>query len=224
MTLIDISPPVSAQTPIWPGDTPYRMWPHWPRSETSPVVVNSINTTLHIGAHADAPAHVNADGATVEQVPLEAYVGPCTVLHILPATADGAGHPHPISVAQVEDALLRTGLELNPRLLLRTYRYHPAQMDESLPGVDATLPAWFAARGGILMGVDQSSFDPVTSKTMDAHRAASAHGQVLLENLLLTHVPEGTYELIALPLHLVGADASPVRAVLRSWPTSTHPS
>jgi arylformamidase len=66
-----------------------------------------------------------------------------------------------------------------------------------------------------LVGVDTASLDPETSKTMDAHRRVAARGMAILEGLVLTAPPPGDYELIALPLPLVGLDASPVRAVLR---------
>ena len=86
-----------------------------------------------------------------------------------------------------------------------------------------------ATRGVTLVGIDSASIDPATSKTLDSHQAIRRLGLRVLENLVLDDVPEGDYELIALPLRLTSADASPVRAVLRDlqpaagttpWPPS----
>ena len=70
-------------------------------------------------------------------------------------------------------------------------------------------------QGVRLVGIDTPSIDPQNSKTMDAHKAVLAADMRILEGLVLDDVPEGRYELIALPLPIVGADASPIRAILR---------
>ena len=103
-----------------------------------------------------------------------------------------------------------------PRLLLRTYEVFPDAWVDSFPGLAVEVLEWFAGQGGVLVGVDTASLDPMHSTTMDAHRAAAAYGLAILENLRLDEVAEGAYELIALPLPLSGLDASPVRAVLRA--------
>ena len=73
-----------------------------------------------------------------------------------------------------------------------------------------------AELGVRLIGIDTASIDPADSKTLDSHQVIRRSGLRVLENLVLDDVPEGDYELIALPLKLVQADASPVRAILRS--------
>ncbi len=70
--------------------------------------------------------------------------------------------------------------------------------------------------GVVLIGIDTPSVDPFDSKTLDAHRALLKYGIVNVEGLILEHVPDGVYEFIGLPLKLVGFDASPIRAVLRT--------
>jgi arylformamidase len=72
-----------------------------------------------------------------------------------------------------------------------------------------------ASRGVVLVGTDAPSLDPQDSKTLDAHHAVRTHRMAILEGVVLDAVPEGDYELVALPLKLAGMDASPVRAVLR---------
>lgn len=207
--MIDISPPVGPDAPVWPGDTAYAAEVHRPMADGSPVVVHRVTTTPHVGAHADAPAHFLADGATIEAVPLEAYVGPCQVVHCL-----GPGGPV-VTLADVRAALHRAPGPVAPRLLIRTYAEFPTTWVDDFPGLAPEVLGWLAGEGGVLVGVDTASLDPMGSTAMAAHRAAAAYGIVILENLRLDDAPEGRYELIALPLRLVGLDASPVRAVLR---------
>ena len=179
-------------------------------TDGSPVEVHRFATTPHVGAHADAPAHFRPGGATIDAVSLEPYIGPCQVVHCQ------SGPPRPVvTLAEIRAALARTPGPVAPRLLIRTYRVFPATWVDDFPGLDPEVPAWLSDEGGVLVGVDTASLDPRTSTAMAAHRAAADHGIAILENLCLDIVPEGRYELVALPLRLVGLDASPVRAVLR---------
>jgi arylformamidase len=207
--IIDISPPVGPSSPVWPGDTPYSAAAHWPRSDASPVLVHRFTTTPHVGAHADAPSHFLPDGSSIDAAPLEPYLGPCLVLDCRPAAPL-------VTLDRVRAALDRSGWSAAPRLLLRTYDRFPDSWLDSFPGVAPEVLEWFADQHGVLVGVDTASLDPMRSTAMAAHRAAAAYGIAILENLRLDEVAEGSYELIALPLPLVGLDASPVRAVLRT--------
>jgi arylformamidase len=102
-------------------------------------------------------------------------------------------------------------------VLVRTYRTHPGdRWDPALAGLAAELVHELADRGVVLVGIDTASIDPAESKALPSHQAVRARGLRVLENLVLDAVPEGDYELIALPLKLAQADASPVRAVLRT--------
>jgi arylformamidase len=207
--ILDISPPVGPASPVWPGDTAYTADVHWPRSGSSPVLVHRLSTTPHVGAHADAPSHFLAEGPSIDAVSLEAYLGPCQVLDCRPVG-------HLISLDRVRTALGRVPGPVAPRLLLRSYDAFPSTWVDSFPGLAPEVLDWFAGEGGLLVGVDTASLDPMRSTTMDAHRTAAAHGIAILENLRLDGVAEGRYELVALPLPLEGLDASPVRAVLRT--------
>ena len=159
----------------------------------------------HTGAHADAPLHYAADGAPIGEVPLDAYLGPCRVIHCIGASP--RVEPH-----HIEAAL--TGVP--ERVLLRTYAKVPlAAWDSSFCAVAPDTIALLARRGVKLIGIDTPSLDPETSKTMDAHHAVRDHRLAILEGIVLDDVPAGDYELIALPLRLATLDASPVRAVLR---------
>ncbi|SFM08231.1 arylformamidase [Variovorax sp. OV329] len=203
--LWDISPPVHAGAPVFPGDTPYRQ--RWAATigPQCPVNVSEIALSPHVGAHADAPLHYDADGATIGDLGLTPFLGRCRVIHAIDCGAL-------VEWRHVAHALH----DLPPRVLLRTYRQMP--VDRWDPELSAYAPSTierFADLGVQLVGIDTASIDPADSKTLDSHQVIRRRGLRVLENLVLDEVPEGDYELIALPLKLVSADASPVRAVLR---------
>lgn len=202
--LWDISPPVDPHFPVFPGDTPMSLRHTWTLGPDCPVNVTEITTTTHLGAHADAPLHFTAGGASVGELDLAPFLGPCRVVHALDAGA------------WVTLDLLDRALDgAPPRILVRTWRKFPTAWTADFAAWDPAVVDALAARGVVLIGTDAASIDPAESKTLDAHRAVARHDLRLLENLRLDDVPAGDYELIALPLRLLGADASPVRAVLR---------
>jgi arylformamidase len=203
--LWDISPPVDAQSPVFPGDTPYTQ--QWAATLTAdcPVNVSAITFSPHVGAHADAPLHYDPQGMAVGALDLAPFLGRCRVIHALDTGPL-------ISLAHLQHALT----DLPPRVLVRTYRQYPAALfDTQLKGFDPDCVQHLADLGVLLMGTDSASIDPADSKALPSHQAIRQRGLRVLENLLLDDVPEGDYELIALPLKLMTADASPVRAVLR---------
>ncbi|MFO1338688.1 MAG: arylformamidase [Burkholderiaceae bacterium] len=203
--LWDISPPVHAGSPVFPGDTPYRQ--EWAATIAPgcPVNVSAITLSPHVGAHADAPLHYDPQGAAIGLVGLLPFLGRCRVVHAI-----GCG---PLVRAE---HLAHAWAGLPPRVLVRAYAQAPqAAFDHALPAFDAALVEALADRGVQLVGIDSASVDPAQSKELPSHQVLRRRGLRVLENLVLDDVPEGDYELIALPLKLVTADASPVRAVLR---------
>jgi arylformamidase len=207
MRLIDISQTLRPGLPVWPGDTPFDLTRTWALDETCPVNVSRLTLSTHSGAHADAPLHYDPDGVAMEAVSLEPYIGLAQVLDV-----SGWG-PRRIILADIE-ARLTHGVQ---RVLLRTFEHFPHDhWPTEFATPDAGLIAALAARGVVLIGTDAPSLDPEDSKDLPAHHAVKRAGMAILEGLVLDQAPEGLYELIALPLKLAGADASPVRAVLRS--------
>lgn len=201
--LWDISQPLRADLPVWPGDTAFAQAGTWQMDAGSPVNVSALTMSTHSGAHADAPLHYASDAPDIASVDLSAYLGECLVVD-----ARGAG-----MLIRTEHIPDLGGAE---RVLFRTFATfpHDAWAGETtavaLDAIDA-----LAAAGVRLVGLDGPSIDPQASKTMDAHLAVLRHDIRVLEGLVLDDVPAGRYELIALPLPIVGGDASPVRAVLR---------
>lgn len=204
--LWDISPAITPSTPVFPGDTPYSQQWCATIGPGCPVNVSAIHLSPHVGAHADAPLHYDAQGASIGDVPLEPFLGRCRVIHAI-------GCAPLIEWQHIEHAITP---DLPPRVLVRTYAQAPTTWDDALAGYAPTTVTRLADLGVQLIGIDTASIDPATSKTLDSHMVIRARNLRVLENLVLDDVPEGDYELIALPLKLTQADASPVRAVLRA--------
>ena len=148
--------------------------------------------------------HYAAGGAAVGLLDLAPFLGPCRVIHCLNAGA------------LVEPHHLAHALEnLPPRVLIRTSQ-RASQEWASFTALEPASIAMLATHNVVLIGLDTPSVDPSSSQTLLSHQQLHRLGLRVLENLVLDDVPEGDYELIALPLKLTQADASPVRAILRT--------
>jgi len=190
--VIDISRWIDEDTPAWPGDVPFSARVVLSLANGAPYASTAFAMSAHLGSHADSPAHVIEDGATIGRVPLEPFVGPARVMDL-----PGRGEVGP-------DSLPRKGLGV-PRILFRT------RGRASLSPLAAIA---LADRGAILIGTDAESIDAEDADDLPSHRALLSRGVAILECLELDHVAPGDYQLVALPLKFAGLDASPVRAVL----------
>ncbi len=204
--LWDISPAIHPAAPVFPGDTPYSQ--EWVASigPGCPVNVSAIHLSPHVGAHADAPLHYDPQGAAIGLVDLDAFLGPCRVIHAIDC-GPLIEWPH------IEHAI---NASLPQRVLVRTYQKAPTGWDPDLAAYAPETVQKLADLGVQLIGIDTASIDPASSKTLDSHMVIRQRNLRILENLVLDEVAEGDYELIALPLKLTEADASPVRAILRA--------
>lgn len=202
----DISPSIHPAAPVFPGDTPYSQ--EWVANigPGCPVNVSAIHLSPHVGAHADAPLHYDPQGAAIGMVDLDAFLGPCRVIHAI-----GCGPL--IEWPHIEHAI---NASLPQRVLVRTYQKAPTGWDPDLAAYAPATVQKLADLGVQLIGIDTASIDTASSKTLDSHMVIRQRNLRVLENLVLDEVAEGDYELIALPLKLTEADASPVRAILRA--------
>ena len=201
----DISQRLHARVPVWPGEPAFELEQGATIDETCPVNVGVMRSSLHAGTHADAPYHYDAAGIASADCDLEPYLGPCVVLDA--RHARGSVEPGDVDWSLVEGA---------ERVLFRTYERFPVDdWDSDFTAIAAAVVARLRDGGVRLIGTDAASLDPEASKTLDAHREVKAGDMRILEGLVLDEVPPGRYELIALPLKIDGADASPVRAILR---------
>lgn len=207
MMLRDISIAVRQGTPEWPGDTPYSCRWTWAMSRGASVNVSAITTSPHVGTHADAPLHVHEGWPGAHELPLDAFHGPATVVDV--SDVRGA-----ITIAGLHARAPLAGVE---RLLLRTGRtIAGGEFPADWPALSEATARALVGLGLRLLGVDAPSVDERESKTLSVHRMLFSGNAYVLENLDLRRVPPGDYELIAFPQKLMGLDAAPVRAVLRS--------
>lgn len=207
-SFVDVSVPLRAGMPSWPGDPPFRVERFLDMAKGDGVNASGLRMSAHAGTHIDAPNHhlPGADGA--DRASFDALVGPAVV-----ADLPDAEH---VTAADLEALRLPAGTE---RLLLKTRNSRRPGL-WSTPfweGFAALAPdgaAWAVARGLRLVGIDYLSIQPFLDPTPATHVTLLRGGATVLEGLDLTRVRPGRYRLLCLPLRVEGCDGAPARAVL----------
>ncbi|TVQ32064.1 MAG: kynurenine formamidase [Phycisphaeraceae bacterium] len=204
MTIHDITPAITEGFAVWPGDTPPSREVLLDIAHGNTVTLSTLRATVHLGAHADAPSHYGADAPAIHERSLDSYIGPCQVVTARAALGTRVRPEDIDAEITAERVLIRT--ETVP---------DPSVFREDFAALSPELIEAFHARGVRTIGIDTPSVDLFESKDLPAHKTFLRLDMAILEGITLKGVPDGAYELIALPLKLVGFDASPVRAVLR---------
>lgn len=207
--IYDISRTISPSLAVWPGDTPFSFRQMLDLRQGASVNLTTLTLSAHTGSHTDAPWHYTIDGMHPADLPLEPYIGPA---HVVTISRQHGG----IVPADFEGFDL-TGME---RLLIHTWVSDLSDdiWPDDFPYSTLELVDWLAGRGFVLLGVDMPSVDRFDSKELPCHHHLHECGIASLEALCLRGVPDGIYELIALPLKIAGVCGSPVRAILRPLP------
>lgn len=210
MKPIDITLGLSSSVASWPGDRPFNFrWTARMEDGTS-VNLSEICMSPHVGTHIDAPLHFLADGMSVDQIPLEPLMGDCFVLDL----GASPGSSSCIDVTELAASKTEFSEDSPNRLLLNTHyqRHNPFNPQFRRPSLEAV--HWLSEQGTLLLGTDAPSVDDYHSTTMDVHRYCHRHHLTILENLDLTAVSQGWYQLLALPLRVIGGEAAPARVIL----------
>lgn len=206
MTWVDVTVPAAPATPEWPGDTPFSCGWTWSIARGDSVNVSTLTTSPHVGTHADAPLHVRDEWPGSDEIDARAFVGRVLVRTVSDQEA-AIGAP-------LLDTLM--GHEPVERLLLRTgCTIAGGSFPARWPVLALDTVAGLLRQGLRVLGVDAPSVDARESKTLDVHHALFRGGAAVIENLDLRAVTDGEYELVALPMKVMGLDAAPVRAFLR---------
>ncbi len=212
--IYDISPVVSERLGVFPGDVPFQRKISLDFKAGHHLLLSSVQTTLHIGAHADGPNHYVKDGIGIGERSLLPYIGRVQVIEL--KTAGGTKTIRNQRV-QIED--LANPEPLAPRVLFKTTSFpQPEKWNSDFASLSPDLIEHMGKKGVRLLGIDTPSIDPEEAKDLLSHHAIARWDMAILEGLILDEVPEGIYTLIALPLRLENADASPVRAILLTDP------
>lgn len=204
MPIYDISRPLGPDTPVWPGDVAVSFEQTLSQVAGDPVTSSALRMTVHASTHMDAPRHVVAGGRGADEVALSKCMGPARVVDV--GDADSIGPELLPALSGVTRVLFKSACSEGG----------PTRRAASYAALEPETAATLLEAGVVLVGVDAPSIDPEDSEYLPVHRALLGSRVVVLENLWLGDVAPGDYELIALPLRLVGSDGSPVRAVLRS--------
>jgi len=202
--LFDISPEISSELAVFPGDTAFSQNVLMDCKKGDHIGLSAFTTTPHLGAHVDAPNHYHADGVGISQRSLQYYYGPCQVIEVSLPRGER------ITPAHIQDHKI-----IASRVLFKTNSFpNPNVWNKDFNSLSAELVDELATHGVILVGIDTPSIDLSEDQILQSHHKVHQHNMAILEGIVLTEVPEGTYTLCALPLKMKGLDASPVRAVL----------
>ena len=201
--IYDISPLISPKTAVFPGDTPFQQEFLFKFAAGNNLDLSTIKTTVHIGAHTDAPSHYHSAGETIEMRDLKLYLGAAQVIEVICPRG-----------ARIRKEHLTQNITA-PRVLFKTGSFpDPDTWNDDFNSLSAELVEYLAAQKVVLVGIDTPSVDPATDEKLESHNAIFKHNMAVLEGIVLTGVEPGLYDLICLPLKISGSDASPVRAVL----------
>ena len=207
MKIFDISRPLFNGLAPWPGDTAFQYELKWKMAEGATVNVGAVTMGVHNGSHADAPSHFKPGAMTIEQMPLEIYLGEAVVVDL--SKKLGTDRTRQITIGDLESAPEAL------RLLLKTGVWHDSKVfPEWIPVIAPDVAEWLGKRNVKLLGLDLPSVDPIEAKVLVNHHALAAAGIAIVESLDLSEAEAGTYHFSALPLRITGGDAAPVRAIL----------
>jgi arylformamidase len=216
MEIFDISRVLSDELAPWPGDTPFHFELKWKMAEGATVNVGAVNMGVHNGTHADATFHFDPSGETIENMPLETYLGDAVVVdlvQIFGGVEKGLDRTRQISIADLKGSSAL--LERAPRLLLKTGVWKDSKVfPDWIPVIAPDVPEWLRERKVKLIGLDLPSVDAIEAQKLVNHHALAAAGVAIVESLDLSEIEAGVYHFSALPLKIAGGDAGPVRAIL----------
>lgn len=207
MKVFDITPEIDEKLAVFPGDVSFVRNIAMDMQSGDHLLLSSIKTTLHIGAHADSSSHYHRDGAGVEKRPLTAYFGKAQVISVSLRAGE-----------RIRPADLKVDIQAE-RVLFKTNSFpDPQKWNGDFMSLSPEVIEFLHSKNVILVGIDTPSVDPETSKALESHQALYSTQMAVLEGLMLAKVPDGVYSLVALPLPIKNADASPVRALLFEEP------
>jgi arylformamidase len=203
------------RTPVYEGDAPMKFEFLKDMRKGDVLTLSAYSLGAHSGTHIDAPMHFVAGGASIDQVPLDALIGPARVIDV----ADGV---RAIDAAELN----RHSWTGTQRVLFRTRSSQHGWMNSPTFHRDFTFIAPDAAQlladaGVGLVGIDYLSAEEFGAPKPRTHRILLGRGIPIVEGLALDGVRDGEYDLIVLPMKVAGHEGAPARAVLRARTSKT---
>lgn len=212
MPIYDLSVPLSAELPTYPGDPGIRIQEWSKLANGDGANVSSLSFGAHTGTHVDAPAHFIEGAGKVESLDLEILIGEAQVVHV------------PDDRRIIDEEFVAANCEVGAKRILfktRNSAFWSGDFTDfrtDFTYLDLAGAQRLADQGVRLVGIDYLSIEKFRSKDHEVHRVLLSHEVIIVEGLNLTDVPAGKYELICLPLRLRTnlGDGAPARAVLRT--------
>jgi arylformamidase len=205
MKLIDVTVPLDASLPTYPGNTPFTLETMKQIARGDSSNVSSLHMSSHSGTHVDAPRHFFDTAPGADALPLETMLGRTRVVEI---RSRGIG----------AEELAGVDLSGETRVLFKTSNsalWGSPDFRRDYVGVTASGAEHLIANGIKLVGVDYLSIEPFKAPGAPAHRTLLGAGAIVIEGLDLHEVEPGVYDMLCLPLRVVGADGAPARVLLR---------
>lgn len=206
--IYDISRTLNSTLAVWPGDPAFAAPKISDIGRGEVTNVTHLQFSSHLGTHVDAPYHFVADGLTLDQLPLDIFIGRATVVTV----TKEAGPLTPADLPAVDWATVE-------RLVIHSAASHRPvdQFHETYVYPSPELADLMGHHQVVLFGTDAPSVDAFGGpNSLPSHHALQRNGIIILEGVMLAGVPDGEYELVALPLKWEGGDGCPVRAILRA--------
>ena len=204
---IDVSVPVRSGMVHWPDDPEVTLERTKSIAEGEEANLTRIDMSAHTGTHMDAPLHFFDEDPGMEALPLDSVIGPARVVRI-----EGE---EPIDRGHVEELDLRAGERVLFRMTNSDRPWWERDFDPGFVHISLEAAELLGEAAVALVGVDYLSVGGYESDGAETHRALLGAGIWIVEGLDLSEVEPGDYELICLPVKLVGSDGAPARALLR---------
>jgi arylformamidase len=206
MKLIDVTVPLDANLPSYPGNTPFSLEAIKRIARGDSSNVSSLHMSAHAGTHVDAPRHFIDQASGADAIPLEMLIGRTRVIEVTSRKGVGPDELSAVDLAEDVRVLIKTA---NSRFW-GTPEFHPEYV-----GVTEAGARYVVDHGIKLLGVDYLSVEEFKKPGAPAHHVLLGGGTIVIEGLNLRDVEPGVYEMFCLPLRIVGADGAPARVVLR---------
>lgn len=208
MKIYDVTLPIHNDMLVWQGD-PKVSIQNVATVAKDGVALSQFSFGSHTGTHIDAPSHFIDDGSTLDKIPLEKFIGKCQVLDLINLDHQEikVSDLSKINIKKGDRILFKTG---NFRLLQRS------QFPKNYISLSLEAAEYLAEKKVVLVGTDFLGIEKKGNPGHPVHKTLLSNGIVIVEGLNLAEVPPGEYEMICLPMPVIGADGAPARVVLMS--------
>jgi arylformamidase len=206
MKLIDVSVPLDANLPTYPGNTPFSLEAVQRIARGDHANLSSLHLSAHSGTHVDAPRHFIDDAPGTEALGLDLLIGRARVVEVTTRKGITAADLETFDLSEDVRVLIKTS---NSRL------WGQPEFHSGFIGVAESGAHYLVDHGVKVVGVDYLSVEEYKAPGAPAHHLLLGAGIIVIEGLNLRDVDPGVYEMYCLPLRIVGGDGAPARVVLR---------